>query len=205
CSNKRLTLIVIPQYFLCYNLRNCSCYTLVRDCEEALANSQCRCYTDRRSALPHARIREHGLTLLNMSMVDHLCLSFCGIKPIGTQNLALLRTLRIHNAAPEVPFPIQEISISPAAGLTVEFKALSFDFSSSIHVTILDTAALNGLSTLKTYSIVGPTDVVNTTNCNLSSSLSFPLPLSFPSSYNSLDPSEQAAEPLQNLLITFVY
>uniref|UniRef100_A0AAQ6ICI6 Uncharacterized protein n=1 Tax=Anabas testudineus TaxID=64144 RepID=A0AAQ6ICI6_ANATE len=137
---------------------NTLCYTLVRDCEEALANSQCRCYTDRRSALPHARIREHGLTLLNMSMVDHLCLSFCGIKPIGTQNLALLRTLRIHNAAPEVPFPIQEISISPAAGLTVEFKALSFDFSSSIHVTILDTAALNGLSTLKTYSIVGPTD-----------------------------------------------
>lgn len=201
----------------CYNLRNCSCYTPVRDCDEALANSLCRCHTVLRSALPHTGIREHGpLTvwikelwvleeLLNRSMVGHLRLSFCGIKPIDSQYLALLglQTLRIHSAAPEVPFPNQEIAISPAAGLAEEFKALSFDFSSSIHVTMLDTAVLNGLSTLKAYSVVGPpADTLSQHFPHLA------LPGALPSSVtpdDPLDPSEQAAEPLQNVLITFVY
>lgn len=200
-----------------YNLRNCSCYTPVRDCDEALANSLCRCHTVLRSALPQTGIREPGrLTiwiketwvleeLLNTSVVGHLQLSFCGIKPIDSQYLALLglQTLRIHSTAPEVPFPNQEIAISPAAGLTVEFEALLFDFSSSIHVTILDTAVLNGLSALKAYSVVGPPAATLSQH--------FPhlaLPLALPPSVtpdDPLDPSEQTAEPLQNLLITFIY
>uniref|UniRef100_A0A8C2WW79 Uncharacterized protein n=1 Tax=Cyclopterus lumpus TaxID=8103 RepID=A0A8C2WW79_CYCLU len=153
-----------------YNLRNCSCSTPIRECDEALANSLCRCHTVLRSALPSAGLREPGrLTvwvkelwvleeLLNRSMVGHLLLSFCGIKPMDSQYLALLglRTLRIHSAAPEAPYPDQEITISPAAGLAVELETLYLDLSSSYHVTFLDLAVLNGLSVLKAYSVVGP-------------------------------------------------
>lgn len=124
---------------------------------------------------------------------------------MDSQYLALqgLRTLRIHSAAPEATYPNQEITISPAAGVAVELEALSFDFSSSFHVTFLDVAVLNGLSALKAYSVVGPPAH------NLSQT--FPhlaLPLATPYSAapdDPIDPSEQAAEPLQNLLITFVY
>ncbi|XP_044073540.1 uncharacterized protein C21orf62 homolog [Siniperca chuatsi] len=194
-----------------YNLRNCSCSTPVRDCNEALANSLCRCHTVLRSALPPAGLRERGrLTvwvkelwvleeLLNRSMVGHLQLSFCGIKQMDSQYLALLglQTLRIHSAAPEASYPNQEITVSPAAGVAAELEALSFDFSSSFHVTFLDVAVLNGLSALKAYSVVGPPAH------NLSQTfphLALPLALLSPA-----DPSEQAAEPLQNMLITFVY
>ncbi|KAF3695195.1 putative protein C21orf62 B37 Precursor [Channa argus] len=200
-----------------YSLRNCSCSTPVRDCDEALANSLCRCHTVLRSALPHTGLREPGRLivwlkelwvleeLLNVSTVGHLQLSFCGINPIDSQKLALLglQTLGIHSAAEKVPFPNQEITISPAAGVEVEFNALSIDFSSLIHMTILDTALLNGLSELKAYTVVGPSAVTL--------SKYFPhlgLHLTLPSSVTPDDPvdsSEQAAEPLQNLLITFIY
>lgn len=200
-----------------YNLRNCSCSMPVQDCNEALANSLCRCHTVLRSALPPAGLREPGqLTvwvkelwvleeLLNRSMVCHLQLSFCGIKPMDSQYLALLglQTLRIHNAAPEAPYPNQEMTMSPAAGVAAELGALSFDFSSSFHMTFLDVAVLNGLSTLKAYSVVGPP--AHTLSQH------FPhlaIPLALPSSATPDDPTEpgkQATEPLQNLLITFVY
>lgn len=201
----------------CYNLHNCSCYTPLRDCDEALANSLCTCHTVPRSAMPHIGsggqgplavwIKELWILeeFLNRSMVGHLRLSFCGVKPVVSQYLALLglQTLRIHSAAPEAPFPNQEITISPASGLVEKFKGLSFDFPSSVHVTMLDTGVLNGLSTLKAYSVVGPP--ANTLTQY------FPhlaLPAALLSSVtpdHPLDPSKQAAEPLQNLLITFVY
>ncbi|XP_054470946.1 uncharacterized protein C21orf62 homolog [Anoplopoma fimbria] len=200
-----------------YNLRNCSCSTSIRECDEALANSLCRCHTVLRSALPSAGLREPGRLavwvtelwvleeLLNRSMVGHLLLSFCGIKPMDSQYLALLglRTLRIHSAAPEAPYPDQEITISPAAGLAVEVEDLYFDFSSSFHVTFVDVAVLNGLSVLKAYSVVG--------RSAQTLSQQFPhlaLPLSLAPSTtpdDPMDPSEQAAEPLRNLLITFIY
>ncbi|XP_037646820.1 uncharacterized protein C21orf62-like [Sebastes umbrosus] len=200
-----------------HNLRNCSCSVPVRDCDEALANSLCRCHTVLRSALPPAGLREPKRLavwvkelwvleeLLNGSTVCHLRLSFCGIKPMDSQYLALLglRTLRIHSAAPEAPYPDQEITISLAGGVAAELDALSFDFSSFFHMTFLDVAVLNGLSALKAYSVVGPPAH--------SLSQQFPhlaLPLALPSSAtpdDPTDPSEQAAETLQNLLITFVY
>ncbi|XP_070771462.1 exosomal polycystin-1-interacting protein-like [Enoplosus armatus] len=199
------------------NLRNCSCSTPVLDCNEALANSLCRCHTVLRSALPPAGLREPGpLTvwvkelwvleeLLNRSMVGHLRLSFCGVKPVRSRYLALrgLRTLRIHSDAPEAPYPNQEITISPAAGVAAELEALSLDFSSSFHVTFVDVAVLNGLSALKAYSVVGPP------GHNLSQHfLHLDLPLALPSSAtpdDPMDPSQRAAEPLQSLFITFVY
>lgn len=198
------------------HLRNCSCSTSVRDCDESLANLVCRCHTVQRSSLPHHGLTHHGpLTvwvkelwvleeLLNSSMVGHLQLSFCGIKPMDSQYLTMLglQTLRIHSAAPEVPFPNQEITVSPAAGLQEELEALFFDYSTSFHVTILDTAVLNGLSALKTYTVVLSSS---------STSQHFPrlaLPLALPSSvtpYDPLEPIKQDSESLQNLLITFVY
>lgn len=194
-----------------YNLRNCSCSTPVQDCNEALANSLCRCHTVLRSALPLAGLREPGrLTiwvkelwvleeLLNRSMVVHLHLSFCGITPVDSKYLALLgvRTLRIHSTAPEAPYPKQEITVSPTAGVAAELEALSFDLSSSLHMTLLDVAVFNGLSALKAYTVVGPP--AHTLSQH------FPhldLPLALPS---SAEPGEPAAEPLQNLLMTFVY
>ncbi|KAK2839400.1 hypothetical protein Q5P01_013140 [Channa striata] len=200
-----------------YGLRNCSCATPVRDCDEALANSLCRCHTVPRPALPHNGLREPGrLTvwlkelwvleeLLNVSTIGHLRLSFCGIKTLDSQKLAFLglKTLRIHRAAAEVPFPDQEITISPAAGAEVQLKGLSFDFSSFIHMSVLDTALLNGLSELKAYTVVGSRAV---TLSQYFPYLAFPLPL--PSSVTSdgpVDSNKQAAEPLQDLLITFIY
>lgn len=200
-----------------YNLRNCSCSTPVRDCNEALANALCRCHTVLRSALPPAGLREPGrLTvwvkelwvleeLLNRSMIGHLRLSFCGIKPIDGQYVALLglQTLRIHSAAPEAPYPDQEITISPSAGVAAELEAVSADFSSSLHVTFLDVAVLNGLSALKAYTVVGPP--AHTFSQHFPHLAS---PLTLPSSATPdepADPSEAAAESLQNLLITFVY
>lgn len=200
-----------------YNLRNCSCSAPIRDCNEALANSLCRCHTVLRSTLPPAGLREPGqLTvwvkelwvlaeLLNRSMVGHLQLSFCGIKPMDSQYLTLLglQTLRIHSTAPEAPYPNQEITISPAAGVAAELEARSFDVSSFFHVTFLDVAVLNGLSALKAYSVEGPPAHTF--------SQYFPhlaLPLALPSSAtpdDPTDPTDQTAESLQNLLITFVY
>lgn len=199
-----------------FNLRNCSCSTPVRHCDEALANSLCRCHTVLRSALPPAGLREPGLLtvwvkelwvleeLLNRSTIGHLRVSFCGINPVDSQYLALLglRTLRIHSAAPEALYPNQEITITPAAGLAAELEALSFDLSSSFHMTFLDVAVLNGLSPLKAYSVVGP---AAPTVSQHFPHMSWPFapPASGPGD-DSADPSE-AAETLQNLLITFVY
>ncbi|XP_029314197.1 uncharacterized protein C21orf62-like [Cottoperca gobio] len=197
-----------------YNLRNCSCSTAVRDCDEALANSLCQCHTVLRSTLPPAGLREPGTLnvwvkelwvleeLLNSSMVGHLRLSFCGIKSMDSQYLALLglRTLRIHSAAPQTPYPNQEMTISPSTGVAVKPETLSFDFSSSLHVTFLDVAVLNGLSALKAYSVVGPP--AHTLSQH------FPhlaLPLALPFSATPGDPMDPRKQPLQNLLFTFVY
>ncbi|XP_059199159.1 uncharacterized protein C21orf62-like [Centropristis striata] len=200
-----------------YNLRNCSCSIPVQDCDEALANSLCRCHTVLRSALPLVGLRELGRLnlwvkelwvleeLLNRSMVGHLQLSFCGIQPMVSQYLVLLglRTLRIHSAAPEAPYPNQEITISPSAGVAVELEALSFDFSSSFHVTLVDVAILNGLSALKAYSVMGiPAHALSQQFPYLA--LPFTLPSSTTPDY-PMDPSKQAVESLQNLLFTFVY
>ncbi|XP_070694761.1 exosomal polycystin-1-interacting protein-like [Pempheris klunzingeri] len=188
-----------------YNLRNCSCSTLIQDCNEALANSLCRCHTVLRSTLPPAGLSEPGqLTiwvkefwvleeLLNRSMVGHLRLSFCGTKPMDSQYLALLglQTLRIHSPAPEAPYTNQEITVSPTAGVAAELGALSFDFSSSFHMTFLDLAVLNGLSALKAYSVVGPP-----AHTFFQDFPHLALPVALATS---------ASEPLQKLLITFVY
>uniref|UniRef100_UPI003AAC28C5 exosomal polycystin-1-interacting protein-like n=1 Tax=Centroberyx gerrardi TaxID=166262 RepID=UPI003AAC28C5 len=195
-----------------YGLRNCSCSSPVRDCDEALANILCSCRTVPRSALPPAGLTAPGglsvwlrerwplEELLNGSQVGHLRLSFCGVNPPDSRYLALfgLRTLRIHSAAPGAPYPDQEITIAPAAGGAAEVEPLSSSSSSSsvLHMTFLDVAVLNGLSALKAYSVVGPP----------APSLSqhfphLPLPRPLPS---SADPSDRS-EPQQNCLLTFVY
>uniref|UniRef100_A0A3Q3LMC6 Uncharacterized protein n=1 Tax=Mastacembelus armatus TaxID=205130 RepID=A0A3Q3LMC6_9TELE len=196
-----------------YNLRNCSCSTPVQDCDEALANSLCRCHTVLHSSLPPARLTEPGpLTvwvkelwvleeLLNRSKVVHLQLSFCGKKTMYSQYLALLslQTLKIHTAAPEARYPNQEITVSPAAVFAGELDTFSsFDYSSSLHVTILDIAVLNGLSALRAYSVVGPPAATLFQH--------FPhLALVSALPDDPTDPSEKAKEPVQNLFITFVY
>lgn len=177
-----------------FNLRNCSCSAPVQDCDEALANSLCRCRTVLRSSLPPAGlwvseqltvwVKEVLLLeeLLNRSRVHHLQLSFCGIKPVDSRFLALLGVHTLRITAPEAPYSRQEITISPSAGLSAEIETISSNVST---VTLLDVALFNGLSAMKAYTVVGP--AANTLSQH------FPhLPL----------PSGQ---PMQNLLLTFVY
>ncbi|XP_056909989.1 uncharacterized protein C21orf62-like isoform X2 [Takifugu flavidus] len=182
------------------NLRNCSCSAPVRDCDEALANSLCRCRTVLRSSLPPAGlwvseqltvwVKEVLLLeeLLNRSVVHHLQLSFCGIQPVDSRILALLgvRTLRI--TAPEAPYSRQEITIAPSAGLSAEIETASSN-ASTFHLTLLDVALFNGLSAMKAYTVVGPA----------ADTLSQHFPhLPFPD-------TPPSGEPRQNLLLTFVY
>uniref|UniRef100_A0A667YH61 Uncharacterized protein n=1 Tax=Myripristis murdjan TaxID=586833 RepID=A0A667YH61_9TELE len=146
-----------------HSLRNCSCSTPIQECDEALANLLCSCRTVPRSALPPAGLREPGSLivwlketwileeLLNRSMIGHLHLSFCGINPLDSQYLALigLQTLRIHSSLSS--------SASTSSSSSFSSSSSSSPPSSSIfHMTVLDVAALNGLSALKAYSVVGP-------------------------------------------------
>ncbi|XP_029936965.1 uncharacterized protein C21orf62-like [Myripristis murdjan] len=161
--------------------------------------------------------------LLNRSMIGHLHLSFCGINPLDSQYLALigLQTLRIHSAVPGVPYPNQKITVAPAAGAEVELESLSssastsssssFSSSSSssppsssiFHMTVLDVAALNGLSALKAYSVVGPP--ISTLSQHFPHlPVAVPLPSSAPHN-DPTEPGEQAAEPQYNCVLTFVY
>lgn len=188
-----------------FNLRNCSCSAPVHDCDEALANSLCRCRTVLRSSSPPAGLWEsEQLTiwvkevlfleeLLNRSVVHHLQLSFCGINPVDSKFLALpgVQTLRI--TAPEAPYSRQEITISPSAGLSAEMEAISSNFSSTFHLTVLDVALLNGRSAMKAYTVVGPASDALTRR--------------FPHLPHTPPPSGESSEPVagQNLLVTFVY
>ncbi|KAM4731521.1 exosomal polycystin-1-interacting protein-like isoform 1-T2 [Anableps anableps] len=186
-------------------LRNCSCSAPIQDCDEALANSWCRCHSVPRSALPRSGLRQPGsLTvwvrelwvleeLLNNSVVVHLQLSFCGVKPLQSQQLVLLglQTLRVHSAAPGAPYPNQEIRVS------------ELDSSSSLHMSFVDVGVLNGLSALKAYSVVGPP---LDTFSHFFPHLVFPFTqTSSDAPDDALESRENASEPLQQTFITFVY
>lgn len=156
--------------------------------------------------------------LLNRSMVSDLHLSFCGANVLDSQHLALfgLRTLRIHSATPGAPHPDQHITISPPGpGSVVEGGLLSSDTSdtgpissssssspsssSTLHVTFLDVAVLNGLSTLKAYSVVGlPVATLSQRFPHL------PLPSLAPHD-GPTDPNEPAPEPQQDCVLTIIY
>lgn len=138
-------------------LRNCSCPVPVRDCDEALANSRCRCHTVPRPSLQRVR-QEGALTvwvkeswvleeLLNISTVEHLQLSFCGPGQLQNQQLVLLglQTLRVHISALGAPHPTQEVQVLPSAGSTT-----------GLHITWVDLEVLTGLSVLKAFSVIGP-------------------------------------------------
>uniref|UniRef100_A0A1A8R6V5 Chromosome 21 open reading frame 62 n=1 Tax=Nothobranchius pienaari TaxID=704102 RepID=A0A1A8R6V5_9TELE len=191
------------------SLRNCSCSAPIGYCDEALANSLCRCNTVLRSSVQ--RLQKAGLLtvwvkelwvleeLLNSSMVAHLKLSFCGMKHLQSQQLVLLglQTLRIHSAAPESPHPDQELQVVPSAGTAADLE------SSSFHVTFIDVSVLNGLTALKAYSVVGlppPTFFQNFPH------LDSPFTQLFPTDPNDpVDSREKPSDPRQTSLITFVY
>lgn len=193
-----------------YNLRNCTCSVRIQDCDEDNANLRCSCETVLRSMLPPAGLTEHGgLTvwlkdpwvleeLLNRSTVGHLRLSFCGVSPLDSKYLALLglRTLTIHSAAPGAIYHKQEITLNPASSSDSPDVSSS---SSIFHMTFLDVAVLNGLSTLKAYSVVGPP--VPTLSQH------FPhLALLLPQQSSAVqdDPADPSQSP-HNCVLTFVY
>ncbi|KAM9447888.1 exosomal polycystin-1-interacting protein-like isoform 2-T5 [Salvelinus alpinus] len=202
------------------SLRKCSCSTHIQDCDEALANLLCSCRTMSHSELTPGGLREQGsltmwlrepwvLTeLLNGSVVPDLRLSYCGpgSLAIPTQYLALfgLRRLRVHIAAQGAPHPEQVLTIASGTEDIEGMGSLaSTDPSSSIlHVSFLDVALLNGLSSLKAYSVSAPPMPTL--------SKYFPyLPL-YPST--ALDqplypstPLDQPPDPQQDCLFTFIY
>ncbi|XP_034042547.1 uncharacterized protein C21orf62 homolog [Thalassophryne amazonica] len=207
-----------------YSLRNCSCATPVRDCNEALANLMCSCHTVLRSALPPAGMTEpKGLSvwlkelwileeLVNRSIVSHLQLSFCGPSHVDSQHLVLfgLRTLKIHSAAPEALYPNQEIKISTEAA--VPTGSSSSEFSTSIlHMAFVDLSVLNGLSILKAYSMVGPSAPTLSEHLpHLAMPILPPATVTHDDAHDDThdvahDPRGQASESLQTIVITFVY
>ncbi|XP_041699615.1 uncharacterized protein C21orf62-like [Coregonus clupeaformis] len=192
------------------SLRNCSCSAHIQDCDEALANLLCSCRTVSYSELTPGGLREQGsltmwlrepwvLTeLLSGSVVPDLRLSYCGpgSLAIPTQYLALfgLRRLRVHSAAQGAPHPEQVLTIASGTGDIERMGSLaSTDPSSSaLHVSFLDVAVLNGLSSLKAYSVSAPPMPTL--------SQYFPhLPL-YPST-----PLDQPPDPQQDCLFTFIY
>ncbi|KAL0985541.1 hypothetical protein UPYG_G00158390 [Umbra pygmaea] len=146
------------------SLRNCSCSAHVQDCNKVLANLQCSCHTVPRSELTPGGLREQGgltvwltepwvLTeLLNGSVVADLSLSFCGAGPLAipSQYLALfgLRMLKVYSAAQGARHPEQGLTI--ASGMAHSYVPSS---PSVTHVSFLDLNVLNGLSSLKAYSV----------------------------------------------------
>ncbi|XP_014019458.1 uncharacterized protein C21orf62 [Salmo salar] len=196
------------------SLRNCSCSAHIQDCDEALANLLCSCHTVQRSKLTPGGLREQGgltvwlrepwvLTeLLNGSVVLDLRLSFCGTGTLAipTQYLALfgLRRLRVHSAAQGAPHLEQVLTISSRSRDIEGMGCLSSTDpaspSSVLHVSFLDVSVLNGLSSLKAYSVSAPP--MSTLFQHFPH---LPLPL-HPST--SLD---QPPEPQQDCLLTFIY
>lgn len=196
------------------SLRKCSCSTNIQDCDEALANLLCSCRTMSHSELTPGGLREQGsltmwlrepwvLTeLLNGSVVPDLCLSYCGpgSLAIPTQYLALfgLRRLRVHSAAQGAPHLEQVLTISSRSRDIEGMGCLSSTDpaspSSVLHVSFLDVSVLNGLSSLKAYSVSAPP--MSTLFQHFPH---LPLPL-HPST--SLD---QPPEPQQDCLLTFIY
>lgn len=206
------------------SLRNCSCSAPIRDCDEALANLLCSCRTVPRSALPPADLTDPGgLTvwvrepwvfqeLLNGSTVAHLRLAFCGSKPLPSQYLALfgLKTLEVHSAAPGSIHPDQVLSLGAtyrAAGGVVGGGSFSSDtgpLSSSpsvLHVAFLDIGLLNGVSTLKAYTIVGPS--VSSLSPHFPH-LPVPLHTDIPQA-EPMDPSDGPSQLQQGCILTFIY
>uniref|UniRef100_A0A8C7LL94 Uncharacterized protein n=1 Tax=Oncorhynchus mykiss TaxID=8022 RepID=A0A8C7LL94_ONCMY len=202
------------------SLRKCSCSTHIQDCDEALANLLCSCRTMSHSELTPGGLREQGsltmwlrepwvLTeLLNGSVVPDLRLSYCGpgSLAIPTQYLALfgLRRLRVHSAAQGAPHPEQVLTIASGTEDIDGMGSLaSTDPSSSIlHVSFLDVALLNGLSSLKAYSVSAPpmpTLSQYFPHLPLYPSTALDQPL-YPST-----PLDQPPDPQQDCIFTFIY
>ncbi|XP_030642477.1 uncharacterized protein C21orf62 homolog [Chanos chanos] len=158
------------------SLRNCSCASAVRDCDEALANLLCSCRTVPRSSLPPGGLRVNSgagdLTvwvrdpwvlreLLNGSEVPELHLSLCAATPLDGPDryLALfgLRKLRVHTSARGAQHPEQALNISFGPGnMEEEGEGVFSGGGPTLHVSFLDVSVLNGASTLKAYSVSGP-------------------------------------------------
>ncbi|XP_078796354.1 exosomal polycystin-1-interacting protein-like isoform X2 [Oryzias latipes] len=198
------------------SLRNCSCSAAVRDCDELLADSLCQCHSLLRSSLSPGGLRHPGPLhvwftelwvveeLLNASTVFHLSLSFCGAKPLPSQQVFLLglRTLRIHSTAPGASYPTQEIRLFPSSGAR-GFQALPFDLPPPSHISLVDVEVFNGLSPLKAYTVVGPPAAAVSQHFPL-----LVLPFTQPPQSGSSDTSESPSDPgpgPQKLFFTFVY
>uniref|UniRef100_A0A8C5N2B8 Exosomal polycystin 1 interacting protein n=1 Tax=Leptobrachium leishanense TaxID=445787 RepID=A0A8C5N2B8_9ANUR len=142
------------------NIRNCSCFSDVRNCDFNQASVKCDCKTlpfQRNRTL--SRLVDTGdLTvwflnastlghLLNFTIVDDLKLSLCVDKALPTQYLAILGLMRLR---------VQTYN-APEQNLTIyhngEIKSKDqTGCSSHTHISYLDTSLFNG-NTLKSYSV----------------------------------------------------
>ncbi|KAJ8004584.1 hypothetical protein DPEC_G00137790 [Dallia pectoralis] len=205
------------------SLRNCSCPTHIQDCDVPLANIQCVCRDVSRSQLSPGGLREEGaLTvwftnpwilseLLNGSLVADLHLSSCGDAPVTIPDRYLvvfgLRQLRVHSAALGATHTEQALTIAsgvwdmggPATPVPTTDSSSS---SSVLRVSFLDVSVLNGLSSLKAYSVSAPP--------YRTLSQHFPhLPLpQDPSTSQAPSTPQDSSNPQdlqQNALVTFIY
>ncbi|XP_005993681.2 exosomal polycystin-1-interacting protein [Latimeria chalumnae] len=148
------------------SIRNCSCASDIRDCDYALASLMCSCRTVVAHTVDTSSSKlsyKSDLTiwftnisvlgqLLNFTSVYDLKLSLCGGGSLPTEYLTIfgLRSLRIHGAA-NAQFPYQNFTLCNAKPFG-QPKTCSKDKPSFFHISFLDTALLNGNSSLKAYS-----------------------------------------------------
>ncbi|XP_053732723.1 uncharacterized protein C21orf62 homolog [Synchiropus splendidus] len=149
------------------HLRNCSCSTLVRDCDEELVASSCACRTVVVAAPPAGLRLPRRLSvwvkepvvvgeLLGSSTIAHLRLSYCGRIPASGGTLAVLglQTLTVRAAAPGAVLPEQTVTLSQPAGVATELE--DWGVASTVsHMTAVDLTVLNGRSALKSFSVLG--------------------------------------------------
>ncbi|KAL4608966.1 hypothetical protein GN956_G24294 [Arapaima gigas] len=159
------------------SLRNCSCASEIQDCNNVLANLLCSCRTVLRSSLSPAGLSmQGGVTvwvhntwllreLLNGSVVLDLRLSACSSSLLTSSApppyLALfgLRRLRVYSSAPGATHPEQTLTIPNEPGREERGEgpeSSGFSTPAPFHISFLDMSLLNGLSSLKAYSVSSP-------------------------------------------------
>uniref|UniRef100_A0A8B9J9K7 Uncharacterized protein n=1 Tax=Astyanax mexicanus TaxID=7994 RepID=A0A8B9J9K7_ASTMX len=151
------------------SLRNCSCATEVRHCEETLANLLCNCGTVPRSSLTARGPRWDNrrtdgtlsvwvhnswirMELLNGSHVLDLHLSLCApaalLGPAQYLTLVGLKRIQLYTLGKEALHRDQTMNIIPGVGLNV--------WDSGLSIALLDVGSMSGALRLKAYSVVGP-------------------------------------------------
>ncbi|CAH2219272.1 Hypothetical predicted protein [Pelobates cultripes] len=154
------------------NIRNCSCFSDVRNCDFNQASVKCDCktITFQRNRTMSRLVDTGALTvwfldtstlgqLLNFTIIHDLKLSLCVDTALPTQYLAIMGLMRLRvqpYGAPEQNLTIYnngDIKSHDQSSQSSREKSFLF------HISYLDTSLFNGNSFLKSYSVENVTSI----------------------------------------------